>query len=141
MTKATAAPAISHAWDATGAGKIERQGDAYRQAILAFGDVAGALGDVKDLDDLLHLIAQKICVLSDIGRCSVYLRDDSTGLYRGQVGYDPHVDIDARVKRLTCGLEADRFTAEIVESKAPVAVRDVMHDSRPIKSTMRDWNV
>jgi sugar diacid utilization regulator len=141
VTKATAVPVVSPSWDDTGAGTVDRQRDAYRKAINAFGDVAGALGHVKDLDELLHLIAQNICELAGVVRCSVYLRDDSTGLYRGQVGHAPDHDIDARVKRLTCGIEADRFTAEIVATKAPVAVRDALHDPRPIKSTMRDWSV
>ena len=80
MSKAAIEPPSAPPWDDAPAASADHRGDAYREAILAFGDVAGALGHVKDLDELLHLIARKICDLSDIGRCSVYLRDESTGL-------------------------------------------------------------
>jgi sugar diacid utilization regulator len=112
----------------------------YRAAIRAFGDVAVALGKDKDLDTLLHLIAVRICQLTDVRRCSIYLRDESTGLFHGQVGH-AELDIDARVKRLTAGVAADGFTREIVETKRPVLVSNTRTDPRPIRATMRAWNV
>ncbi|MDA0160321.1 GAF domain-containing protein [Solirubrobacter ginsenosidimutans] len=113
---------------------------AYRKAIQAFSDVAVALNDATDQCSLLHLIARKICDLAGASRCSVYLRDEETGLYRGQVGHAGH-DIDAEVKRLTAGIPADHFTHEIVETRKPVHIRDALHDPRPIHSTMRHWGV
>jgi sugar diacid utilization regulator len=112
----------------------------YRAAIRAFGDVAVALGKDEDLDTLLHLIAVRICELTEVRRCSVYLRDESTGLFHGQVGHAA-LDIDARVKRLTAGVAADGFTREIVETKRPVLVSNTRTDPRPIRATMRAWNV
>jgi sugar diacid utilization regulator len=120
--------------------RVDGSADAYREAITAFGEVAGALGHVRDLDDLLHLIAKKICELAGVPRCSVYLRDEDSGLYRGQIGHADH-DIDELVKRLTCGTVADGFTREIVETKAPVVVRDARSDPRPVQATMRAWKV
>ena len=90
--------------------------EAYLAAIRAFGDVAGALGDVREIDELLHLIAKHICELVGVQRCSVYLRDQDSGLFRGQVGHSDH-DIDARVKRLVAGVAADEFTGEILAPK------------------------
>ena len=119
---------------------LEARTDAYREVVRAFGDVAAAMGDMRDLDELLHLIARKICQLANVRRCSVYLRDPETGLYRGQVGHW-HQDIDQRVKRLVAGIESDGFTREIVETRAPVVVRDGSADPRTIKSTMREWRV
>ena len=58
----------------------------------------------------------------------------------GQVGHADH-DIDALVKRLVAGSEADRFTREIVETKRPVVVANALDDPRPIRSAMRAWNV
>jgi GAF domain-containing protein/sugar diacid utilization regulator len=113
---------------------------AYRKAIRAFSDVAVALSDAQDQSALLHLIARKICELAGASRCSVYLRDEETGLYRGQVGHADH-DIDAQIRRLTAGIPADHFTHEIVETRKPVHIRDALHDPRPIHSTMRHWNV
>jgi sugar diacid utilization regulator/GAF domain-containing protein len=112
----------------------------YRAAIAAFADVAGGLAEFRDLDSLLHLIASKICELAGISRCSVYLREDGTGLFRGQVGHADH-DIDARVKRLVSGMEADAFTREVVEGKKPVAVVNTLEDDRPMRAAMRAWNV
>lgn len=113
---------------------------AYREAIRAFSDVAAALSAVRDQDELLHLVARRICELVDVPRCSVYLREDETGLYRGQVGHADH-DIDALVKRLVCGTDADGFTQEIVKSQAPVVVGHALLDPRPVKSAMRDWHI
>jgi sugar diacid utilization regulator len=112
----------------------------YRAAIRAFSDVAEALGGVHDLDDLLHLVATKICELLGLKRCSVYLLDPDTGFFRGQVGHADR-DIDRQVKRLVAGVEADRFTREILRTRAPVLLRDALADPRPIRSTMRAWNV
>jgi sugar diacid utilization regulator len=115
-------------------------GDRYAEVVRSFGLVAGALSQLRGLDDLLHLIASEICRLADAPRASVYLRDDKTGLYRGQVGHADH-DIDAGIKRLVCGIEADRFTREIVATKAPVVVANTLTDTRPIRSAMRSWKV
>ncbi|HEX3910424.1 MAG TPA: GAF domain-containing protein [Solirubrobacteraceae bacterium] len=112
----------------------------YRAAIRAFGDVAVALGKDKDLDTLLHLIAVRICELTDVRRCSIYLRDETTGLFHGQVGHAA-LDIDARVKRLTAGVAADGFTREIVETKRPVLISNTRTDPRPIRATMRAWKI
>jgi sugar diacid utilization regulator len=112
----------------------------YRAAIRAFGDVAVALGKAQDLDTLLHLIATRICELAGVRRCSIYLRDETSGLFRGQVGHAAH-DIDARVKRLIAGVAADGFTREIVETKRPVLVSNAKTDPRPIRATMRAWDV
>lgn len=112
----------------------------YRAAIRAFGDVAEALNEVTDLDALLHLIAQRICELAGVQRCSVYLRDPETGLFRGQVGHPDHAR-DHVIKRLIAGLDADGFTREIVETKQPVLVSNALIDPRPIRSTMRAWNI
>ncbi len=113
---------------------------AYREAIRAFSDVAVALREVVDRDELLHLAARKMCELVGVSRCSVYLRDDDTGLYRGQVGHADH-DIDPMIKRLTGGVEADGFTKEIVRLREPVVINDALRDPRAVRSTMRTWRV
>lgn len=114
--------------------------EAYQAAIRAFGHVAGALGELREIDDLLHLIAKNICELVGVHRCSVYLRDADSDLFRGQVGHSDR-DIDARVKRLTAGVPGDQFTAEIIRTNAPVVIDDARTDPRPIKSAMRDWKI
>jgi putative methionine-R-sulfoxide reductase with GAF domain len=114
--------------------------DTYLPVIKAFEEVAAGIGDYRELDDLLHLIAEKITDLINVRRCSLYLRDETSGLFRGQVGHWHH-NIDQRVKRLVSGIHADRFTAQIVETRRPVVVQDTGSDPRPIQSTMREWQV
>jgi sugar diacid utilization regulator len=114
---------------------------AYREAITAFADVAVALREAIDRDELLHLVARKMSGLIGVSRCSLYLRDEDTGFYRGQVGHADS-DIDAAVKRLTIGgLEADTFTREIVRTREPVVMQDALHDPRAVRSTIRTWRV
>jgi sugar diacid utilization regulator len=124
---------------APGTPAVSRE-EAYQAAIRAFGEVAGALGEVKKLDDLLHLVARHICDLVGVHRCSVYLRDKDSDLFRGQVGHADR-DIDERVKRLVAGVPGDEFTGEILRTMAPVTINDAVSDPRPIRSTMRAWKI
>jgi len=128
---------------ASGAGRVAsapEAGRSYQDAVDAFADVAAALSDLHELDDLLHLIARRICALVGVRRCSLYLREERSNLYRGRVGHWLH-NIDDGVRRLTSGGAGDAFTREIVATKAPVLVQDTRNDSRPIRSTMRSWDV
>src|SRR4051812_19464576 len=108
--------------------------------IIAFREVTEAINEDTELDAVLHIVARRICALIDVHRCSVYLKDDEAGLYRGRVG-EPNQAWDEPIKRLTCGTEADRFTQEIVARKRPVLITDAQHDPRPIRSAMRAWDV
>lgn len=117
---------------------------AYRDAIRAFVDGTQALREVVDTEQLLRLAAGKMCELIGVSRCSVYLRDEDSDLFRGQVGITERgakPEIDALVKRLTCGVEADRFTREIVRRREPVVIEDALRDPRGVRSAMRTWRV
>jgi GAF domain-containing protein len=124
-----------------GAGQSDQpRGADYKEVVQAFGRVSAALGDFRELDGLLHLIAEQICELVGVSRCSLYLRDKTSGLFRGQVGHWHH-NIDQRVKRLVSGIDADGFTAQILATKSPVVVSDTRADPRPVRSTMREWRI
>jgi sugar diacid utilization regulator len=112
----------------------------HRDAIGAFGDVASAIGELRDQDELLHLIARKVCDLFSVPRCSIYLREEASGLFRGQVLEAPH-GTDDMVKQLICGTEADGLTRAMIETRAPVVVQNARSDPRPVRSAMRKWNV
>jgi sugar diacid utilization regulator len=120
---------------------------AYRKAVRAFGEVAGALSDAQDSDTLLRLIGRHLCELVGITRCSVYLREPDSTLFRGRVGWNrswqggSFEESDARIKRLLAGTTADAFAREIVETRRPVVVADAQSDPRPIHATMRAWGV
>jgi GAF domain-containing protein len=120
---------------------------AYREAVRAFGKVAGALSHAQDSDDLLRLIGRNLCELVGITRCSVYLREPDSELFRGQVGWSRGLDdseyeeSDARIKRLVAGTARDAFTREILETRRPVVVADAQADPRPVHAAMRAWGV
>ncbi len=118
----------------------DESGDVYRRLIDAFGDVTTALGDERERDELLHLVARNICALVGVRRCSLYLRDADGQRFRGQVGHWVH-DIDQDIKRLTSGGPGDGFTREIVLRKAPVVVQDARSDPRAHQAVMRSWDV
>jgi sugar diacid utilization regulator len=113
--------------------------EAYRATLRAFRDVAEAVSNEVELDTLLHLIVDRICELCAIRRCSLYLSDPTTGLFRGHVHMD--AKYDEAIRRTVAGIIADRFTQEIVATKRPVLIRDTLRDPRPIRSTMRAWNI
>jgi sugar diacid utilization regulator len=112
----------------------------YPEVVSAFSEVASAINEKTDLDTLLHLVAERICTLLAIRRCSVYLKDRASGVYRGQVAHSDH-DIDLAIKRLTVGIEADGFTREILETQKPVLIGNAQSDPRPVRSAMLEWKV
>src|SRR4051794_11367662 len=120
---------------------------AYRAAVHAFGEVAGVLSETSDRDAILRLVGRHICRLTGIERCSVYLRDEESGLYRGQAGWSPAWErgdephSQERIKQLVAGTDADAFTREIVETKHSVVVADTSTDQRPIQSAMQAWGI
>ena len=112
----------------------------YPQAISAFSEVATGITEGIELDSLLHLIAERICMLLSIKRCSVYLKDTKSGVFRGQVAHSNR-DIDLAIKRLIAGIEADGFTREILATKSPVLIVNAQSDPRPVRSAMLEWDV
>jgi sugar diacid utilization regulator/GAF domain-containing protein len=121
----------------TGSG---RPGLGYPEVVSAFSEIASAINEETDLDQLLHLVAERICTLLSIRRCSVYLKDRATGVFRGQVAHSDN-DIDIAIKRLTVGIEADGFTREILNTQRPVLVVNAQSDPRPVRAAMLQWNV
>jgi sugar diacid utilization regulator len=136
----TVANAEPHTTTAVAQPRADADSVDYPAAIRAFIAVAEALGREHDLDRLLHHVAREICSLLRVRRCSVYLRDGESDLFRGQVGHSEK-NIDPLVKRLVAGIEADRFTREILHTKQPVLLADALADPRPIHATMKAWKV
>lgn len=119
---------------------VDLESPGYREVVEAFRQVAGAISDETEPDTLLHLIAERVCSLLSIRRCSVYLKDPETGLFHGQVA-ETGRKVDAAIKRLTAGIESDGFTREILAKKEPVLIRNAKSDPRPVRSVMREWDV
>lgn len=112
----------------------------FPEVLEAFNEISAAITEQGALDVLLHAIATRICELLGVRRCSVYLMDDRTGLFRGEVAHADR-NIDAAIKGLTAGIEADGFTREILTTKRPVLIVNAQSDPRPVRSTMLEWNV
>jgi sugar diacid utilization regulator len=116
-------------------------GGFHPRVIGAFEEVA-LLATTEDvsLNDVLRLAGQRLCELLGVSRCSVYLRRDD-GRFQGQVGYCVGRSIDDGVSKLVVGRDVDQFSAEIIETRQPVLVRDAARDPRTVQSTMRRWGV
>jgi sugar diacid utilization regulator len=114
----------------------------YADVVGAFEEVALlATTDSAGMKDVLRLVGRRLCELLNVSRCSVYLRRED-GKFQGQVGYCVgRGHIDAGVSKLVSGGRHDLFTAEIVQTMAPVLVRDAPHDPRTVQRTMRLWGV
>ncbi|HEY2053064.1 MAG TPA: GAF domain-containing protein [Solirubrobacterales bacterium] len=119
---------------------LGRQAAGFPEVVEAFNEISGAITEHVALDELLHVVGKRICELLDVRRCSVYLMDERTGLFRGQVGHADR-NIDAAIKGLTAGIEADGFTREILTTKRPVLIVNAQSDPRPVRSTMLEWKV
>jgi GAF domain-containing protein len=114
---------------------------AYGQVVRAFQEVGEALVREVDRDRLLHLVLHKVCELVDCRRGSLYLLDQESGLFHGQVGVSGGTVVDARVKQYRCGVPADRLTHEILATRSPVVVVDAPRDPRPMRAITREWNI
>lgn len=108
-------------------------------AVAAFNEIALRVTREPDLGRVLHLITERLCALVGISRCSMFLRDKDGPLFLGAVGHSPIVD--DKIKRLVSGTEADRFSREVIETRAPVLIRDTHTDPRVIRRRMLEWNV
>jgi sugar diacid utilization regulator len=120
----------------------ESLGAIHVEAVEAFTDVVAlTTRESPSLDTVLRAVGRRLCELVGVSRCSVYLRDEE-GTFRGKVGYCVgRGNIDASIRRLVAGTDQDRFTQEVVATKAPVVIQDAASDARTIQRTMRLWGV
>ena len=120
---------------------LEDVRDRSPEILRAFQEVAvqaTSVSEPEHLDELLRLVGRRVCELLDVNRFSAYIQGDD-GFFYGQVGYCRTADIDDRIKKLVTG--TDRFTQEIVATRAPVLVTDARNDPRTVQRTMREWGV
>jgi len=107
----------------------------------AFAEVIEAIDSDASVDEILHLVARKICLLVDCSRCGVYLKHSDADQFRGQVIEPCAPGADERIRRLICGTPADRLTQEILATQQPVLVRNAQQDPRAVRSIMQSWGV
>jgi GAF domain-containing protein/sugar diacid utilization regulator len=114
---------------------------ALNRAFAAFARVGPALEHAGALDDLLHVVVREVRELVGVERCSIALRDEQAGLFRGCVGQGGEENIDAFVKRSVAGMPADGMTLELLRTKRPVIIPNAFGDPRIIRSTARFWRI
>jgi sugar diacid utilization regulator len=121
----------------TATAQAEMRGTAVSRAFGAICRVSDSLEQVCALDDLLRSIAREAAGLMGVRRCSIHLRDEKNGLFRGCVGHESDEHADDYVKRSFAGTPGDGVTLELLRSKQPVIIRDARNDPRMIKSMAR----
>src|SRR5450631_2106416 len=67
---------------------------ALNRAFSAFARVGPALEHADAVDDLLHVVVREVRELVGVERCSIALRDEQAGLFRGCVGQGGDENID-----------------------------------------------
>jgi GAF domain-containing protein len=111
------------------------------QVLESFAEVIEAIDSDATVDEVLHLVARKICLLVGCSRCGVYLKNPETSLYHGQAIESSQAADDEAIRALICGTDADRLTREILATKEPVLVRNAQDDPRTVRSVMRRFGV
>ena len=114
---------------------------ALGRVFAAFARVGATLERTRDLDDLLRSVVREVAALVGVERCSIHLRDEQAGLFRGCVGQGGDRDIDKYVKRSLAGIPADGVTLELLRTKQPVIVANARTDPRIIRASARFWNI
>jgi GAF domain-containing protein/sugar diacid utilization regulator len=111
------------------------------RAFAAFARVGVALEQTRELDDLLRVVVREVAGLVGVERCSIHLREEQAGLFRGCVGQGGDRDIDKYVKRSLAGIPADGVTLELLRTHQPVIVANARTDPRIIRASARFWNI
>jgi GAF domain-containing protein len=114
---------------------------AKARALEAFAEVGAALQATSGIDDVLRVIARKARAIAGVERCSIYLREDDSSLFRGRVTEGSNRDLGAYVTRSLAGMPADGMTCEVLATLEPVIIADAQNDPRMIRSNARFWNI
>jgi GAF domain-containing protein len=120
---------------------VHRSGSApHARALDAFAQVSTALGTAS-VDQVLSVIARKVRDLIGVARCSIYLRDGDSDLFRGRVTDGGARAMAPYVRRSLAGMPADGMTLELLATGRPVIIADAHNDPRMIRSNTRFWNI
>jgi sugar diacid utilization regulator len=112
----------------------------YSSALAALGELApGALAGLGPRE-ALRLLAARVCSVLEIKRCSVYVRDDPREVFVGYAAH-PGAELESAVRRLVLGGPTDRITREILDTHAPVLIRDARSDPRALTTAVRTWKL
>jgi hypothetical protein len=113
--------------------------EAFPSVLDAYQRVARMAAEGAAFEETLRGIANQAAALLGVNRCSVFLKEPQSNLFRGFAAAAAE-GVEA-VPRMVCGVDADRFTQEIVANRRPVFVHDAQHDGRPVRAAMQRWKV
>ncbi|HEX6228564.1 MAG TPA: GAF domain-containing protein [Solirubrobacterales bacterium] len=111
------------------------------RAFTAFSELTPAIGDVTTVEDLLHMVAERISALIGVERCSVFLRDEHEDVFRGYVSRSKWGVNDEEIRNCLAGIPADGVTRDTLRTRRPVIVENARTDSRMVRETVRRWKV
>ena len=117
------------------------EGRPFLHVLAAFGRVGAALESAREIDDVLRAIVHEVRMLVGVARCSIHLRDEKAGLFRGCVGEGGDDRSMEHIKRSLAGMPADGMTLELLRTKRPVIITNARTDARMIRSNTRFWNI
>jgi sugar diacid utilization regulator len=118
--------------------EVERR--EYSAALCALSELtAGGLAGLG-LREAMRLIAARACSVMAIERCAVYVRDDQRDAFVGCAAH-PGAAVEAAVRKLILGGPTDRITREILDTGAPLLIRDARSDPRALTGAVRTWKL
>jgi GAF domain-containing protein len=124
-----------------GNGKQASVDHALGSVFAAFARVGATLERTRDLDEVLRVVVREVATLVGVERCSIHLRDEQAGIFRGCIGQGGERDMDKYLRRSVAGIPADGVTLEMLRTKQPVIVANARTDPRIIRASARFWNI
>src|SRR5688572_21671066 len=94
---------------------------------------ANAAEAARRFEGLLYRVGHALCDVFGLTRWSVYLTSDAT-TFRGLVGFDAAMTLNAEVRAKEVEVATDLVTAELVRTRQPVVISDARTDTRPTAS-------
>ncbi len=112
----------------------------YRAALAGISELtAGALVG-SELQEAMRMVAARACEVLAITRCAIYVRDEARDVFVGCAAH-PGAELESAVRRLILGGPNDRITRGILETRAPLLIRDAHSDPRALTSAVRAWKL
>jgi len=111
----------------------------HRRILEVFSQIAARSTMAGDLDEILHLVARRLCELIEVERCCIFLTSAEDKFLHGSVGHCSGNSIDDLIKGVTIRAENDEFAAELLKTKRPVFVPHPATDPRTSSSSPLRW--
>ena len=112
----------------------------YGTALSALSQLTTAALTGGELRETLRGVAARACEVLAIQRCSIFVRDEPSEVFVGCAAH-PGATLESAVRRLVLGGPADRITRAILDTHAPLLIRDAHSDPRALTTAVRMWKL